>query len=251
MFSRMRRLVWSAVVCLVPLSALSSSGQAQQRQDVALELVLAIDTSTSVDADEFTLQKRGLSNAFRHPRIIAAIEGLGALGVAASVVQWSSNGKHLTAVDWVQLKDAKSAGHFAAAIDAMPRLLTGFTGIAGAIRYSVQKIEENSFEGRRKVIDVSGDGASSSSGTGAERDRAVALGITINGLAILTSDPDFMEFGLKEYYAKQVIGGDGAFLLTADGFEDFITQMRKKLEREIIGPGLAALPVGRVGKRPL
>ncbi|NNF77811.1 MAG: DUF1194 domain-containing protein [Rhizobiales bacterium] len=206
-----------------------------------LELVLAIDTSTSVDTSEFELQKHGLALAFRHPSIVRAIETIGELGMVATVVQWSSNGKHLTAVDWAAIRDADSAKQFADAIDAMPRLLTGFTGIASAIRFSLEKIEENNYMGERKVIDISGDGASSSGEPGLERDRAIARGVTVNGLAILTSDPDFMELGLTEYYADNVVGGRGAFLMTADGFEDFVTVIRKKLIREITSPGVAMM----------
>ena len=206
-----------------------------------LELVLAIDTSTSVDNSEFELQRHGLALAFRHPSIVRAIETTGDLGMVAAVVQWSSSGKHLTSVDWAVIRDGESARRFADAIDAMPRLLTGFTGIASAIRFSLEQIEKNNFIGERKVIDVSGDGASSSGEPGVERDRAIARGVTINGLAILTSDPDFMELGLTEYYADNVVGGRGAFLMTADGFEDFVTVIRKKLIREITSPGVAMM----------
>lgn len=221
---------------MFPPQALSEGGTA-----VRLELVLAIDTSTSVNASEFELQRKGLADAFRHRAVVQAIEALGQPGMAATVIQWSSNGKHLTAVDWTLIRDAPSAARFADAIEAAPRLLTGFTGIGSAIRYALRQIEENGFEGARKVIDVSGDGAASSGNPKVERDIAVSRGVTINGLAILTSDPDFMELGLRDYYADNVIGGSGAFLMTADDFADFPAAILRKLVREITGPGLARL----------
>ena len=205
-----------------------------------LELVLAIDTSTSVDASEYELQRHGLALAFRHPDVIKAIEKIGRGGLAVTLVQWSTSGKHLTSVDWTLIRDAEGAAHFADAVDDAPRRLTGFTGIASAIRFSLRQIDKNGFEGTRKVIDVSGDGASSRGDPRIERDRAVASGVTVNGLAILTSDPDFMEYGLREHYAHYVVGGPGSFLITANGFDDFARAIRKKLIREITGPGLAS-----------
>jgi hypothetical protein len=39
-----------------------------------------------------------------------------------------------------------------------------------------------------------------------------------------------------------VVGGPGAFLLTADDFEDFATAMRRKLYFEIVGPPIVLAP---------
>ena len=41
---------------------------------VSLELVLAIDTSDSVDGFEYRLMTRGMASAFRQPEVIALIE---------------------------------------------------------------------------------------------------------------------------------------------------------------------------------
>ena len=237
--SKFRRLtLWT---CLASLLLQFPFAHAQQTQPVDLELVLAIDTSSSVDASEYALQRHGLAEAFRHPATLAAIRSIGKTGLAVTVVQWSSYNKHRTAVDWMAIRGAQGARRFAAALDRMPRLLKGFTGIGGAIRFSLKQIEENAFEGVRKVIDISGDGASSDGDPRPERDRAIARGVTVNGLAILTRDPDFMEMNLADYYARNVVGGEGSFVTSADGFEGFVVQIRKKLVREITGAGVANL----------
>jgi hypothetical protein len=116
----------------------------------------------------------------------------------------------------------------------MERLFSGSTGLGGAIRFSLKLIEENRFDGRRKVIDVSGDGYSGLSPK-RERDRAVARGVTINGLAILNERPE-----LSEYYAAHVIGGAGSFVVTVDNFEDFGEAIRDKLIKEITGLEIVA-----------
>ena len=67
----MRALIRSLIVCLF---ALAAPAPAQTPQPVDLALVLAVDASGSVDRVRFELQKQGYVAAFRHPRVIGAIE---------------------------------------------------------------------------------------------------------------------------------------------------------------------------------
>jgi len=60
------------------------------------------------------------------------------------------------------------------------------------------------------------------------RDEAVADGIGINGLPILTVEP-----GLDHYYYDNVIGGPGAFMIPADNYDTFADAILKKLISEI------------------
>ncbi len=115
----------SAVTCLVSIGQAAS----QQTRGVELELVLAVDASSSVDAAEFDLQVGGLANAFRHPDVISAIHSVGADGIAVSLVQWSSPGEQNIAVDWTRVFDAASAARFADRIETSRRHLLGTTAI--------------------------------------------------------------------------------------------------------------------------
>ena len=209
---------------------------AQESEPVALELVLALDSSSSVSAEEFDLQRQGIAQAFRDPAVRTAIADLGAPGLAVAVLQWSGGRMQRTAVAWMRIADEAGIEAFAAAVAASERLLTGGTSLGGAVRRSLAEIEANRFEGRRKVIDVSGDGFTGLSPR-RERDRAVARGVTVNGLAILNEKP---ELGL--YYAAHLIGGPGAFVLTAGTYEDFAEALRDKLLQEISGFTVAAAP---------
>jgi len=200
----------------------------------ALELVLAMDTSISVNAEEFELQKRGLADAFRHPDVVAAILAKGEAGIAIAVVQWSGARIQRKSVDWTVVRDGEGARGLADRIDAGGRLLTGGTSLGGAIRFALGELEKNRIDGRRRTIDVSGDGFAGLSPR-RERDRAIAQGVTINGLAIQNEEPR-----LGAYYSEHVIGGAGAFVLTVDRFEDFADGIRKKLLREIGGMAIAA-----------
>ncbi len=213
-------------------------------RSVSLELVLAIDTSTSVDAREFELQRDGLSAAFAHPDVIAAIEGMGDAGIAVTVVEWAGTDSQHRVVDWSLLTDQSSSLLFAANIKAAPRLIHGMTDIGSVIRHSVKELEENTYEGARRVIDVSGDGASSIDSSSGERDQAIIRGITINGLVIFNEEYDLgalAEVDLIQHYSNKVIGGNGAFLMTAQSFADFRQAIRTKLIREILGTGLARI----------
>ena len=117
-----------------------------------------------------------------------------------------------------------------AAILAKDRIYCpGGNAIGEAVIVATDAIESNSFLGTRRVIDVSGDGQNNMGVSPAEiRDRAVALGVTVNGLAILDEEP-----WLDRYYAASVIGGPGAFLEVAADYDSFARAMRRKLRREI------------------
>ncbi|MEP1091896.1 MAG: DUF1194 domain-containing protein [Rhizobiaceae bacterium] len=214
-------------------------GTANARQRVELELVLAIDASTSVDADEYDLQRTGIADAFRHPQVLKAIDGLGAEGLAVAIVQWSGAQKQRLAVSWTPVNSREAAFQLAQRIDAMPRMLTGFTDIAGAITFATAELESNAYNGRRLAIDVSGDGTSDRNDPAFARDLAISRGITINGLVIHSIEydlGDLARFELRTHYRDRVIGGPGAFLLNAESFKTFAVSMREKLYREISGP---------------
>jgi hypothetical protein len=87
-----------------------------------------------------------------------------------------------------------------------------------------------------RIIDISGNGPSNSGGVlPAARQRVIAEGITINGLAITTSGQE-SHFPLGVYYEDCVIGGTGAFAMAADEPSLFKIAIRRKLVLEIAGP---------------
>ena len=218
-----------AVLATLPLAA-------ARAEPVDLELVLAVDISRSVDDEEARLQREGYVEAFRDPRVINAIQS-GPLGaIAVAYVEWAGVDYQRTMIDWFRIHDGESAGEFAAKIAALPRLSMGWTSISGAIDYC-SLLFGNGYEGARRVIDVSGDGANNS-GRAARfaRDAAVASGIVINGLPILNDRPNFgrpAERDLDLYYETEVIGGPGSFIIAAEDFNAFGAAILSKLIREI------------------
>ena len=228
------RALLAAAVVLASAMALTQQPAAAQLVD--LELVLAVDASSSVSAEEFELQTRGLALAFRDPKVLRAIRAIGDLGVAVALFQWSENSKQVLAVDWTVVRDAESARAFSDMVADTPRFVAGGTALGNAMQYAIHQLKINGFEGRRKVIDVSGDGRPNRGvHPGNPRDAAVALGITINGLAILNE-----ELTLDTYYRLYVAGGAGAFVMTANDYQAYAEAILAKLIREIGEPLVAA-----------
>lgn len=210
---------------------------------VDLELVLAVDVSSSVDDREFELQMQGIAAAFRDPGVQAAIHAIGDLGIAVALIQWSEFVHQRKTVDWTLVRDAADAAALADDIAAAGREISGGgTAIYGAINFALHEFDTNGYDGRRQVIDVSGDGRSDLMvPTTAARDRAVARGVAINGLVILDDEPH-----LDRYYRANVIGGAEAFVLTAEGFETFAGAIVAKLIREIAySPPVSSVPLSR------
>ena len=197
---------------------------------VDLALVLAVDASGSVSEARFELQKQGYAAAFRDPRVLNAIRSGATQSIAVTMFQWTGPRLQVQVMPWMLIKDAASADAFAAAIDAAPRqLFGGGTSISGAIDYARLLLAQAPYEPARRVIDVSGDGSNNSGRpVTLARDEAVGAGIGINGLPILTIEPD-----LDRYYRDFVIGGPGAFMVPATSYDTFAEAIIKKLINEI------------------
>ena len=208
-----------------------SEGRAQTPVD--LQLVLAVDTSGSVDAREFKLQLSGIATALRDEEVVAAIQSGPNARIAVAVALWSDASHPKFATAWYVLSDHKSVASLAQYIPTLPRRRSGTTGIGKAIQFCVDLFDGSGLSSLRRVIDLSGDGAETAMrewSVSPSQARAYALehGVTINGLAILTDDPQ-----LEAYYRSEVVGGPGSFVLAVESLEDFASAMRRKLVREI------------------
>lgn len=193
-------------------------------------LVLAVDASGSVTPERFELQKQGYAAAFRDLRVQQAIAGGQQQRIGVAMVQWTGPLLQRLAVDWHVVDGTDTAETLAADIEATPRqLFRGGTSISGAIDYAAALFDRAPWPGVRRVIDISGDGANNA-GRPAEaaRDDALDRGVTINGLPILTIEPN-----LDEHYRDQVIGGPGAFMIAIESYDQFADAIRRKLITEI------------------
>lgn len=192
-----------------------------------LALALAVDVSGSVDGAEYALQMQGLADALRDPLIV---EGLLRAKAQLTLVQWTGAGRQIVAIPWQDVSSAEALESFASAVTDEPRHWAHFsTAIGEALQFTAALFTQAP-ACRRRVIDVSGDGLSNE---GAEpRDiqpLLKAAGITVNAIAIEASEPD-----LTGYFYENVIHGEGAFVVTATDFRDYVPQIRRKLIREVV-----------------
>ncbi len=207
---------------------------------VDVALILAIDVSRSIDVDEAQLQREGYVEAFRDPKLIRAI-GSGFLGkIAVAYFEWAGSGYARIIVPWTLIDGEKSAHAFADALSHHSPLSERRTSISGAINFATHWFDGSGFQGTRRVVDISGDGPNNDGElVTTARQRAIAAGITINGLPILKKDGGFYSLfnipNLDLYYRDCVIGGAGAFMEVAANFSDFARAVRRKLILEIAG----------------
>jgi hypothetical protein len=214
---------------------------ASAAEQVDLLLVLAADVSRSVDSEKFQLQREGYAAAMSDPRVLDAIRSgrNGRVGVA--FVEWSGIGSQRVVIDWTTVSDAESAKGFGDRLLEAPRSFADRTSISGAIEFAMGQFARAPFESARRTIDVSGDGTNNSGPDVTQvRDEAIAQGVTINGLVILSEtplawNPDHTNppGGLENYYRNNVIGGPGAFVLTAQNFNSFGQAIVKKMIAEV------------------
>lgn len=245
----MRKWMLVAAACLATLAAssrLSPPVRAEERVD--LLLVIAADISRSVDAAKFKLQREGYAAAIKHPKVVTAIQSVETGRIAVCFVEWSGAGAQVVVVDWASIGTVEEARTFSDRILAAPRAFMERTSISGAIDYSMQQLERSPFIASRRIIDVSGDGTHNMGRDLQQtRDEALARGVTINGLAILSEFPlatnpshTHPPGGLLKYYEDNVIGGPGAFAIAAEGHEAFGQSILNKLIKEIaLAPGPA------------
>ena len=208
---------------------------------VDLLLVLAADVSRSVDSAKFQLQREGYAAAVADPRVLEAIRS-GRYGrIGLTFVEWSGTGSQRVVIDWTMIGDMQSAKGFGDRLLEAPRSFADRTSISGAIEFAMAQLARAPYESARRTIDISGDGTNNAGrDVTAARDEALAQGVTINGLVILSEtplawNPDHTNppGGLDNYYRNNVVGGPGAFVLAAQNFGSFGQAMVKKMIAEV------------------
>lgn len=213
---------------------------AQDRVEVDVELFLAADVSRSMQPFELEIQRHGYAAALSSAEVQNALSG-GMLGrIAITYVEWAGAGNQRIIVPWTMIQTQDDADRVAGQITA--RFDDGLrrTSISSVLDYAAASIAANTFDGLRRVIDISGDGPNNSGTPVTEaRDRVIAQGITINGLPLMTHGSDaFSRWSIPDldtYYRACVIGGAGAFVLPVTNWAEFEGVIRRKLVLEIAG----------------
>ena len=249
-----RLAIRSVAMAVVAGAILVGSIAAASAEAVDLLLVFAADVSRSVDQPKFQLQRDGYAAATTNPRVLDAIRSGPNRQIAVCFIEWSGAGAQKLMIDWTVIRDNATAQQFASQIVEAPRSFADRTSISGGIEFAMQQLARAPFEGSRRTIDVSGDGTNNAGrDVRLARDEAVAKGITINGLVILSDRPLSWNAehtnppgGLDNYYRENVIGGPGGFVMVAENFNSFGQAIINKMIAEIALANqrqLASLPL--------
>ncbi|MCC6890273.1 MAG: DUF1194 domain-containing protein [Hyphomicrobiales bacterium] len=239
-----------AVLALFALASLLAPNAPARAQPVDLLLVLAADVSRSVDHAKFMLQREGYAAAVSNPQVLDAIRSGPHGRIALIFLEWSGVAAQKVVIDWTTIDGPAAARRFGDQLVEAPRPFADRTSISGAIEFSLAQFDRAPFSATRRTIDISGDGTNNAGrDVRAARDEAVAQGVTINGLVILTQslvpwNPEHTNppGGLEKYFRDNVTGGPGSFVMAAEGFETFGRAIVKKMIAEI---ALLALPARR------
>jgi hypothetical protein len=184
-------------------------------------LVLLVDVSGSIDADEYQLQHEAYVTVLRDPEISLLLEG-----AQVAIVEFAELPEVI--VDWSADPERAAAAYAAHNRRVAWPGPASTTGIARALGLALDMLEDKP---GRKVIDISGDGPDNVdwvSAVWSQRDRARDRRVEINGLAIPTAE----EPGVDVYYAENVITG---FLEISREHLDFEESLLMKLHIEIAG----------------
>jgi hypothetical protein len=238
----MRRLSRSLLLLLLLLAAPTV---AKAADPVDLLLVLAADVSRSVNQPKFQLQREGYAAAIADKRVLEAITAGRHQRIAITFVEWSGVSSQRVVIDWTLIDGADAARKFGDQLIELPRSFAERTSISGGIDFSMDLLSRAPYQAARRTIDVSGDGTHNSGrDVKLARDDAVAAGVTINGLVILSDRPMAWNpehtnppGGLAEYYRQNVVGGPGAFVVVAENFNSFGQAIVRKLIAEIAEGG--------------
>ena len=221
---------------------------------VDVELVIAVDVSSSMDAAEFALQRSGYVNALSHPDFVGAVLA-GVQGrIALTYFEWAGSIRDGSVIAWQIIDGPDSAADFAAKLAAKPLGGgSGGTSISGAVTFGAGLFDLNAVEGERRVIDISGDGPNNTGNpVQPVRDEVVSSGIIINGLPILVrpSQTSKMFGTLDLYYAECVTGGPGSFVLPIHVTSEFATAIRRKLVLEVSRVDGVSGPISIAATKP-
>jgi hypothetical protein len=246
MFERMRAATrLRQIVQALLVTGVVSFPRAARAADVDLLLVLAADVSRSIDAAKFQLQRDGYAAAVANSRVLDTIRAGRNGRIGLTFIEWSGIGAQRVVIDWMAVGDAASAKDFGDRLLESPRSFADRTSISGAIEFAMAALTRAPFHAPRQIIDISGDGTNNSGRDVTElRDQAIAKGITINGLAILSENPlpwnpehTNPPGGLDQYYRDNVIGGPGAFVMVAKNFDSFGEAIISKMIAEVAEVG--------------
>lgn len=225
-----RGLLWLRGKATLAAATAIASIAAGEAVACRLALLLALDASSSVDAEEYLTQRNGLAAALIAPEVQAAFLSAPE-PVALAAFEWSGEWNQRVMLDWRMIRSGEDLLRAAEELSEATRGATGFpTAIGAALGYAAGRLSEAPLCDRQ-TIDVSGDGRNNHGFPPPLAYKHFPLaGVTVNALAI-GGAANLRD--LVAYFQAEVIQGPNAFVQSARDYADFERAMRRKLEREV------------------
>src|SRR5262249_6982565 len=140
------------------LAALAGARSARAETAVDLQLVMAVDVSRSIDEVEAELQRRGYIEAMVNERVVDAILSGEHRRIAVCYLEWAGTHYQTVVIDWTVIDSMAAARRFSDKLTEAPRTSQSWTAVGAALAFSAQRFENTGYAGKRRVIDISGDG---------------------------------------------------------------------------------------------
>ena len=199
----------------------STAGECVNNQKPYLDLGLCMDSSGSVSRSEFQLQLEGTARAIEDADIVPR-DG----SVRVSVTQFASGAYVELDPVIVEEDNVAEVGDAIRAINKRG----GGTSIHSCIDRASDLITNASPAAPLRVIDVSTDGQSNQSRAVAASERARQAGISVlNAIGVGSGANENL---LNTIVFPQPAGGERGFVLTVDGYEEYMEGIAGKISRE-------------------
>ena len=235
---RLTRIGFFALACF--LSVISTASADEVRTDA--NIVTALDISDSVDPELLSVAIKGMARALRAPGVLQAIQSgrYGRIGFA--FFAWYHGGAYPELVSWTPIASETDVLHVSSQIahwtrladeaasrrQNMPHDSGRLTDISEAIEHATELFLAAPYATQRQVLNVIGNGEDNL-GENPEhaRDRFVSRGGNINGVVLGN------EAAVLEYYRRYVVGGSGAFCLSANDAGTIAELLELKLRYDL------------------
>ncbi|KJZ19769.1 DUF1194 domain-containing protein [Loktanella sp. S4079] len=201
-------------------------------------LALGLDVSGSVDTHEYRLQLEGLATALQSDRVQEVLFLQAAAPIRISVYEWSGPQDQHLILPWTTLQSVKDLQRAVGQLWVHQRNVAAPTTAIGSALLTGFALLDQQPDCWKRTLDISGDGRANT-GPRPQDISSTRLpdGVTVNGLVIDGSPTA----ELANYYESYVIRGSGAFVETAQNFEEYAKAMERKLLRELESIATGAL----------
>ena len=221
----MRRVVAAVLAMLAALPAATAQGE---KVDAAV--VFLVDASGSMSAVEMAMARESHASALTSSEVLSAIVGGENGRIAIAYVEFADRPQ--TRIGWTVIDGVASASAFAEAVAQGEAPVPGsMTGLGAALMAADVLFDTLPYGTSRLVVDIVGDGRNNlAPHTIAGRRPLLARGAVINALPLMLSpDDDFID----AYFAHEVAGGPGHFVMPIAAIDAMPTALRSKIVLEL------------------